>query len=160
MAEIANEDSGIGEYAVAAGHLRLDGSADSPLRRAATPLDVFKEWLMEQCEAGETVLVVDHHGEPILESSVHQRVDVIGAAKMLRKEMRRESTVLPEGTVLRFRYLGQYTFAALFVAGLWWLTGDATSFGARRFKHRDFVQRVLTCEQVSDIEIAEGWRAV
>lgn len=153
MAEIANENRP--QNAVASGELRLDGAAT----RTATPFDVFKEWLMEQGEAGETVLVVDH-GEPILESSVHQRVDVIGAAKMLRKEMRRESTVLPEGTVLRFRYLGQYTFAALFVAGLWWLTGDATSFGARRFKHRDFVQRVLTCEQVSDIEIAEGWRVV
>lgn len=89
-----------------------------------------------------------------------QTVDMLGTLTLLRREIRRETTVPAEGTVLRFKYLGRYTYVALFVAGSWWLSGGgrAVAFGALR--HRDFVQQVLVDQNVSDIEIAEGWRAL
>lgn len=69
-----------------------------------------------------------------------------------------------EGTVVRWRFTPDsfppvtYTFAALYMAGYWWLTGSGRTYaGARKFTTQEFLRDVLADATTSSIEVADSW---
>lgn len=77
----------------------------------------------------------------------------------LRKQLKRAKTV-EDGTVIRFTAGGIYTYAAIFVANAWWITGEVAYFGARKFTNEDFLKDVLGRSGVTDIQVATNWDTV
>lgn len=53
---------------------------------------------------------------------------------------------------------GNYTYAAMFVAGYWYLTGSTGFYGDERLTNQQFSERVLTTAR--DVKVATGWESV
>jgi hypothetical protein len=69
-----------------------------------------------------------------------------------------------DGTVMRFKSYSlamdrEYTYAAIFIAGFWWLTGVSKFFGTNKFSHAEWID-LLTKGEVKDLEVAVVWEAV
>lgn len=72
------------------------------------------------------------------------------------------TTPVPDGTVIRFvsysTVMGQtYTYAAVFAAGRWWLSGVSQFFGERKFTHSDFMRLLTTHPSIREVEVATDW---
>lgn len=71
---------------------------------------------------------------------------------------------IEEGTVMRFtshsvQHDRDYTYAAIFVSGYWWLTGAARYFGSEKFTHAQMID-LLTEDKVENLEVATAWELV
>ena len=61
------------------------------------------------------------------------------------------------GDVVRWVVAGKYTFAALYTADRWWLTGKGAAYeGVTDMDHEQF-SRILEFKDVSDIVVSSGW---
>lgn len=66
----------------------------------------------------------------------------------------------PEGTVVRWKSGGRYTYAALKAGGRWWITGTANYYGGRVFDY-DGLLDILGRSDVSDISAAlNNWESL
>ncbi len=67
-----------------------------------------------------------------------------------------------DGTVVRWKSTTdkgtEYLYVALYIAGLWWITGVADFYGERKFTTYDFVTRVLA--KGSQIAVVTSWENV
>lgn len=77
----------------------------------------------------------------------------------LRKQLKKTKTV-EDGTVIRFTSGGVYTYAAIFVANAWWITGEVAFFGGRKFTNELFMKDVLGRSGVTNIQLATDWDTV
>lgn len=85
-------------------------------------------------------------------------VQGMSAVDAIRKDLKRVGRIEP-GTVVKFVSGGEYTYAALFVAGNWWLTGSAGHF-TRTCSHAEFIERVLSGPDITDVQVATAWEFV
>jgi len=81
---------------------------------------------------------------------------------LIRVQRLRAADVV-DGTVVRWKsQTGQegtaYTYVALYVAHMWWITGVADFYGDRKFSTYDFVTRVLS--RGTDISVATDWETI
>ena len=91
--------------------------------------------------------------------------------KALRKALNKNKK-FSEGTVVRFKSsnaekydrgwsdVAYYSYAALYVAGRWWLTGVAGYFGKNVFTTEEFVEKVLSKNTTFDIEVATEFEGI
>lgn len=78
--------------------------------------------------------------------------------KVLKKSLKKSKKV-NDGTVVRFVALEKYTYAAVYVAGFWWITGNSGMFnGVRKFTYNEFMNDVLS--DCTNIEVAVNWGMV
>lgn len=75
--------------------------------------------------------------------------------KMLKKEVNREANI-PEETVIKFISGDLYSYAAIWVAGYWWITGTANYFGKNKFEHQEFMS-LLNKSGITEVKIATDW---
>jgi len=96
--------------------------------------------------------------------AIEKEMREMEAVEALRKALSTKK-LFDEGTVVRWKvaspYTGRiYTYAAIFAANSWYLTGGERYYGAERFNTDRFVQTVLGTSGVSAIEIATAWETV
>ena len=83
------------------------------------------------------------------------------AIKKLQKQLKNKSEDdFPTGTVIRWRSLGRYTYAAIKAGNRWHITGTARFYGSSDFTTEDFIKKVLMSGDVSDVDIATDWVAL
>ena len=91
-------------------------------------------------------------------------------ADTLRKSIKRAKGV-EAGTVVRFEMCFEksllrmeeakrYVYAAIWVAGRWWLTGDRGIDGVRWYANEAFVEFLATDERVENVEVAVEFESV
>ena len=67
----------------------------------------------------------------------------------------RRAGKIENGSVVRFTN-GGFTYAAIYVASKWWITGAGHWYGKTSFTHEDFTRDILSvCETV---ELASAWK--
>ena len=77
------------------------------------------------------------------------------SAKALRKVLsKNKSKKVADGSIVRFVSGGTYTYAALFVAGRWYLTGNGYYFGGNVFTNEQFIESVLGGCDEGSVEMA------
>lgn len=86
----------------------------------------------------------------------------MSAVEAIRKDLKRAA--VEPGTVIKFTSMDvladkTYTYAALFIAGGWWLTGTANHFGRSALKHSDMIG-LLGGEDILDVQVATVWEHV
>lgn len=77
------------------------------------------------------------------------------AVAALRKELKGYRKV-DDGTVVKFTTRSGYTYAALFVAGYWWVTGESSRLD-RKLAHNDFIEML---SRQDSVEVALGWETL
>jgi hypothetical protein len=76
--------------------------------------------------------------------------------ELARVERLRAADVV-EGTVCRWKS-GKYTYVALYIADMWWVTGVADFYGERKFTTYDFVTRVLS--RGTEVAVVTAWEEI
>lgn len=66
-------------------------------------------------------------------------------------------TKVAEGTVVRWKS-NIYTYAGVYAAGTWWITGTGRFYGKNCFTDEEFVDKVLAKAEI--VEIATTWDEV
>ncbi len=83
-------------------------------------------------------------------------------AKALRKQIKKRQVQVDDGTVVTFVSQEanglRYTYAALYVADSWWLTGVADWFG-RRLTNEEFLE-LAASGKVEDVKVATQFETV
>lgn len=84
-------------------------------------------------------------------------------AKVLRKQIEKRRVKVEEGTVVLFDSLNErtgvtYTYAALYIADAWWLTGVADWFG-RKVPNESFLSLVAD-GKITNVRVATEFEAV
>jgi len=82
------------------------------------------------------------------------------AAKYLTKEIAKRTPKVEENTIVRFKSRGRngidYTYAALWVAGFWWITGVANYFGGTKLTNERFLE-IVSDGTIFGIEVADSF---
>lgn len=60
-------------------------------------------------------------------------------------------------TVIRFTS-GNYTYAAVYTGGKWWITGTGRWYGRNVFDHEEFVRDVLGA--AGKVQVATRWETI
>lgn len=86
------------------------------------------------------------------------------SVKTLRKQIKRQPEEVKPGTVLLFDSRNEatrvtYTYAALYIANKWWLTGAANYYGTNAFTHQRFVELVAT-KEIHNVRVATEFESV
>lgn len=105
-------------------------------------------------EAAETVIIEGVELPVISGRTMSVAQGSEEAAKYLKRRLKKKATVA-DGTVVRFQS-GAYTYAALFVAGYWWLTGTGRQYGAR-VTDEEFTNILASCTSAA---VAGAWELV
>lgn len=77
------------------------------------------------------------------------------AAKHLRSRLRKKQRVA-DGTVVRFN-VGAYTYAALWVAGAWWISGTNPRGLGGKMTDDEFTDTLASCTSAA---VATSWELV
>ena len=97
-------------------------------------------------------IVYDVPGEEEMEEKKAD-TNVNEAVEVLKEEFGKRRRV-KDGTVIRFVMLDKYTYAAVYVAGKWYITGTGKWWGTNIFEHDDFVKAIGAATKM---EVATEW---
>lgn len=84
-------------------------------------------------------------------------------AAKLKKDISKNEGV-ETGTIVRFTSYDnvtdrRFTYAAVYAAQFWWLTGEVNYYGSKKLNHIDFML-ILAREDVNDVEVAVAFDKV